>query len=145
MRIVSPTVWCFLVFLVGCSGSSDGGKLVPVQGKITLASGKPLTLGSVQFQPDPTKGKSNARIAFGTVDDNGVFKLTTDGKDGAVEGFYKVVIGDAMPKDMSKMPKDGKMPSSEVPQVYRSLESTPLTVEVKSGAPASTYEFQLMK
>ena len=43
---------CVLLSLAGCGKSEPPlGKLVPVQGKITLADGQPLTGGYVEFVP----------------------------------------------------------------------------------------------
>src|SRR5262245_16358306 len=72
----------------GCGGS-DGkppeGLTVPVKGQVTY-KGKPLTGGSIMFEP-----VDGGREAHGTIQPDGTFSLSTfRSGDGAVRGVHRV-------------------------------------------------------
>ncbi len=85
-RVRSSAIFCLLValwMLAGCGDSAPA--LVPVTGKVTL-DGSPLTKGSIRFQPDKDKGNTFGSECIGEVGADGIYKLTTVGKDGAPAG-----------------------------------------------------------
>ena len=73
----------------GCGpiGSGRGPDLIPVKGKVTY-KGKPLTVGTVTFEPD-----GYGRPAHGQLKSDGTFVLNTlkEG-DGVVVGEHRVSI-----------------------------------------------------
>jgi hypothetical protein len=138
-----------LMPLAGCGGT----KLVPVSGNVTL-DGKPVAEATVTFISDDGK-----YTASGQTDESGNFTLQHSGKEGAPPGNYKVtVIKSAKiegyvpgpPEEAAKKPKGadplkkvvqpgpGVIQSgakSELPEVYASIEKTPLTAQVPASGP----------
>lgn len=77
-----------LVGLSGCGSGQYSGPVYPVKGKVLLATGKPLTTGSVQFIPE-----SGGALASGKIGSDGSFSLVSlDKREGAAPGSYKVRI-----------------------------------------------------
>jgi hypothetical protein len=76
---------------LGCGGSSDGPKLVPVVGKVTVG-GKLLKTGSVSYRPDKSKGNTSTLEPAGDIEADGTYKLYTAGEQGAPVGWYKVLV-----------------------------------------------------
>ena len=123
--------------LVGCG---DGGPATSaVTGKVTIG-GQPAADVLVTFQPTDT----TMEAASGRTGAYGSYTLTTgaQGKPGAMAGSYKVVL---QPQSSSSMdeaayaggggqsaPPTG--PESNIPEDYRSAETTPKQVDVTSGA-----------
>ncbi len=83
-------VGCFVIlgtWLVGCNGGKSGPPTEPVSGTVTL-DGKPLAQASVVFAPAGT-----GQPAVGVTDEAGKYTLTTTNpKDGAVVGSYKITV-----------------------------------------------------
>jgi hypothetical protein len=79
-----------LAALAGC-GSDNGLELARVTGTVTH-QGKPLTYGSIMFEPDTSRGTSGPP-AIGTINKDGSFVLSTESAgDGAVVGAHRVAI-----------------------------------------------------
>jgi hypothetical protein len=78
-------------WLIGC-GSPKQGQLPTAQvtGEVTYRSA-PLARGEIKFIPVQTGG--GARVAYGTLDGQGRYRLGTYGQvDGAILGDYQVVV-----------------------------------------------------
>ncbi len=101
------------VFASGCGSSTQAQaafSTVPVKGKVLL-KGKPLTSGTVKFEPDA------GRTAYGEIGPDGTFTLGTfSTNDGAVGGTHRVAV-------------TGK----GVPIQYRNVSSSEIEVEVVAG------------
>jgi hypothetical protein len=74
------------VCLTGC-----GSGVVPVQGTVTV-DGKPLPGGTVVFHPDPGLDGASRQEARGTIQSDGSYSLSSNGRPGAAPGRYKVCI-----------------------------------------------------
>jgi len=138
-----------LIGLTGCGGDGSSVKLVPVTGKVT-ADGKPLTVGTVTFQPDDSKGNTSKAIPSGVVSENGTYKLFTDGKEGAPPGFYKVGVSPlGMSGSTMANPTDPKMMNSLTAATYNQRYTMPgtsgISFEVKDQAAAGAYDIPLVK
>jgi hypothetical protein len=87
--------------LPGCGGDPGAAgavKVYPVQGKVLLDGGKPLSAGKVVFVPTG----DSLLAATGTIQSDGSFSLETPGSGpGAPPGEYKVRIE----ADPSQLPK----------------------------------------
>jgi hypothetical protein len=86
-----------LILAAGCNSAPEV-HLVPAKGKVTYR-GQPLKNATVQFVPEQPKGGSGP-TATGRTDDSGAFTLTTEGRDGAAPGTYRVLVmslGPALP------------------------------------------------
>lgn len=136
----------------GCDSSDV--KVVPVTGVVTY-KGAPLKTANIKFLPE------NGPMAVGMTDENGKFKLTTNGRPGATVGLHKVVItkvtggtetasvpSSPKPEDMMKMQKDnmGKKntgPKSEIPETYANPETSKLTADVSTKAADNDFSFDL--
>jgi hypothetical protein len=104
-----------LLPLVGCGSSSatGGATTLPVKGTVTY-KGKPLTKGTVTFEPEGA-GKE----ATGAIQPDGTFVLTTYTKDdGAVVGKHRVMVDS---------------PDKTVPAKYAGPGTSKLEIEVSSG------------
>jgi hypothetical protein len=53
--------------------------------------GQPLPGGFIVFTPDPERG-GRGPLAFGKIEADGRYVLTTDGKPGAVVGWHRITI-----------------------------------------------------
>jgi len=119
---------------------------VPVSGRVTY-HGKPVAGAHVMFQPE------QGRPAVATTGPDGSYRLTTFvAGDGALLGRHRVTIqatrvtGIAQPKSFEEeMRSVGKSTGTRalewlVPQKYSSLETTPLTAEVKPGENAINFD-----
>jgi hypothetical protein len=90
-RLLPFAATVFLVILSGCGGSNFN--IAPVHGKVSVAD-KPLFQGRLMFAPIAQGETDNpGKPAFGTIDKNGGYRLTTFKKDdGAVVGEHWVTI-----------------------------------------------------
>jgi hypothetical protein len=136
---------CFLG-IPGCGGSE---KVVSVAGTVTH-NGQPVPGLVVSFVPEAV---TKTGVSTGETDDNGKYELTVfkTGSRGAVVGTHKVWV--SLPREppvedkeeRAKLRKQKKSATSasarppadiaEVLKKYGNLEKSPLTVEVKGGAP----------
>lgn len=133
VRLGAALGFCGLFVLLGCS-SDPRGKYYPVEGKITLADGKPVPPGSVTFLP--IQDGSNARVfpaSMGPIKEDGSYTLSTKGKPGAPAGKYRVMLSS----------KENKMDWSQVPRQYTSEKESPLEVEVVADKPPGGYDLKL--
>jgi hypothetical protein len=132
-RTLAPA---FLVFAAGLSGCGNtdrpsAGKLYEVKGSVLLPDGKPLTGGTVDFEPV----KGSVYLASGAISPDGTFSLKTANQgDGAAVGEYRIRIvpdeatvgfvtkGKTKTRDLSKLPYSPK---------YLDADTSELTVTVK--------------
>jgi hypothetical protein len=128
-----------LTCLVGC-----GVKRVPVSGTVTL-DGQPLNTGTLTFSPDSAKGNT-AQIAGNSPVRDGHYELQTlgvtkaDSGPGLPLGWYKVTWN---PPTVGS--KKHPLTEVEVNDIYKSVEKTPLSVEVKDNPDPDAYNFKLTK
>jgi hypothetical protein len=128
-----------VVLVAGCAGQA-GSSPVPVNGTVTVG-GKPVVGAMVEFQPESPGGKP----AFGTVEADGTFRLTTNtAGDGAMPGKYKVTIqppaqgGGSPYDDPAKASAPIKTPTGpKVPAKYTRVDQTPLTQTVPASGPVA--------
>jgi len=120
------TAAAFLLLLVapGCEKSSS--PLYPVQGRVTLEDGKPLSQGVVIFERRDGGGVITAR---GDLKSDGSYRLSTNKLgDGAPTGKYRVLIN---PQEISDVPdEERKLPFDNK---YLKFETSGLEFEVKAG------------
>ena len=128
-----------LISVVGC-----GVKRVPVSGTVMLDD-KPLNGGYLQFTPDTAKGNT-ARIVCISPIKEGRYNLETNGITraesgaGVPPGWYKVTF---MTLDLGT--KKHPEPSINVNEKFKSVEKTPLSVEVKDNPDPGAYDFKMTK
>jgi hypothetical protein len=131
--------WTCLLLATGFMGCGDSdapkaGKVYEVKGSVILADGKPLTTGSVEFEPV----KDSMFPATGAIGTDGTFTLKTpNAGEGAVPGEYRVRIvpdedrlapvkkGNAVTRDLSKLP---------FPPKYLDADMSELVVTIKPEA-----------
>jgi hypothetical protein len=119
--------------LAGCGPPID---TIPVQGKVTVA-GAPVAGILVTF--NPTEG----RLATGTTDASGAFKLSTLSKeDGTVAGKHRVSftmanVGSGGPAALPDYTKPGAKGSATTPfnEKYTKPDTSGIEVEVVAGQP----------
>jgi hypothetical protein len=113
-RVALPFLLCAVS---GCGGFGSGAEppLIPVKGKITY-NGKPLTKGTVRFEPD-----GFGRPAYAQIQSDGTFVLTSVKQaDGAVEGHHRVSVKDV----------DAKLAKIKSLKKYAFPSSSQLTADV---------------
>jgi len=128
LRALLAFLLAFLLF--GCSSR------VPVSGKLTVEN-KPLTNGSIFFVPDRDKGNMSTAEPRGTIDDQGNYTLSTDGKPGVPPGWYRVVVV----VSSTNIPdiRNPTTTQSPIDERYKTATKTNLVVEVPGG----DYNFKL--
>jgi hypothetical protein len=132
------------LWLAGCGGSKKDTltDLVPVSGKVTVG-GTPVPIGQVNFYPDTSKGTSGESTPSGSLKADGSYSLKTAAngyiKDGAPPGWYKVTVSSGAASEPEQW--KAKMPTFS--NDYANEKNTPLSIEVKSGAPAGAYDLKL--
>jgi len=135
--------------LAGCGEPDKIGHTVPVSGKVMM-DGAQLNTGAVSFHPDDSKGNKAAIFAAGTIRD-GIYTLqttsTTGSKPGVPPGWYKATVQTNVPMGGMETSTTGAIPKipkgAPIAQKYTDATKTPLSVEVKEGAPAGSYDLQV--
>jgi hypothetical protein len=114
--IVAAIVALPMCWGCGSNAAPDGTSMVPVKGKVTF-KGKPLTDGTITFEPDDF-----GRAAHGNIQPDGSFVLTTfkDG-DGAVRGHHRIAVSGSAKRGQA------------VPLKLRDPSSSKVEVEVSEG------------
>lgn len=127
-------VCCGLLVPASCSSDSSQswGKLVPVEGKITFGSGKPLTDGNVVFVP-LEKGENSPPAPRGSIGEDGSYRLFTKGKPGAPLGKYRAML----------QAGTNRKTWSRVPSKYLSQKDSPLEVEIVEDKPEGGYDLKM--
>jgi len=142
-----------LFAVVGCS-DSKAGKLVPVSGKVTTDGGQPLTVGTVTFLPDESKGNTSKFSPSGMVDSSGSYKLTTDNREGAPPGWYKVGVAaqgmsaGGMPggdPGVVSDPTKTLAKGSPVNAKYQNPTTSGISIEVVESPAAGAYDLKVGK
>src|SRR2546430_11681591 len=77
-----------LFFFAGCEGGA--APLAPVSGKVFYQN-QPLPRGTIVFVPDADRG-NNGPLAQGTIQPGGNYTVQTEGKAGALPGWYRVTV-----------------------------------------------------
>lgn len=114
----------------------------PVSGTVTQNK-KPMTRGIVTFVPDAAKGNNNNESAMGWIGTDGTYSLTTNGRDGAPLGWYKVTIDPAgMPKEPA--PAGQALPKPAViNDKYRKATTSTISIEVTETPKPGAYDIEL--
>jgi hypothetical protein len=90
LKLTSSLWFVGLAVVAGCNRSPY--PVAPVQGTVTI-DGQPMTGGRVMFAPVAKDGLNSGRPAFGEIQQDGSFTLSTyRGGDGAVVGEHWVSI-----------------------------------------------------
>jgi hypothetical protein len=128
-----------LTALVGC-----GAKRLAVSGTVTLDD-KPLNGGYLEFSPDPAKGNKAQIVCMSPIKE-GRYTLETNGVTrgdsgaGVPPGWYKVTF-----RILEEPTKKHPQPPPNVSDKYKSVETTPLSVEVKDNPDPGAYDFKMTK
>jgi hypothetical protein len=113
----------------GCGGSAGApvAQAYPAHGKITFPDNTPLRGGIITFTPTEVRAGRELRYeGAGLIDAKGDYKVGFNGNDAGVPaGEYKVTI---RPRDYQELRNSN---SGRIPEAYRDLSTTPLTVTVK--------------
>ena len=132
---------CFGLFCAGFSlfGCGSGEvRTVPASGTVTIGKEK-LQSGSIAFHPDSSKGNTATAVPTGEIE-NGSYKLSTSGKDGAPVGSYIVTVNSSVPIN----PKDEYSETkSLINKKFATPKDSPLRAEVKDGG--GPYDFEVTK
>ena len=114
-----------LTLTVGCEGSVDRPKTIPVFGKVTW-NGEPLPMGRVQFVPSDSK---KCRPAVGDIDKEGNYQLMTfQPDDGVMPGSYKIFVDAKKEGDPNNLKTKGGIPI--LPRKYYDANNSGLTASI---------------
>ena len=123
----------FLLILCTSLGCERGPEMVPVTGTISF-QGKPLSYGSVMFQPVGVEG---ARTARSQIDSDGSFALTTEkAGDGVAAGTCHVRITafeSQRPDATVNKQQEMALGRSAIPQRYQNFGTSGIVIEVSNG------------
>lgn len=118
-----------MILFLGVSGCNRAPTLISVHG-IVQFNGKPLTYGSVMFQP--AGGGKIARSAIGS---DGSFQLSTQTPgDGIAPGKYRVRVTafETQKRQAAGQPTDEPtLGQSVIPKKYQRLGTSPLSFEIQ--------------
>jgi hypothetical protein len=127
---------------LGCG--SSGPKLASVSGKVTL-DGAPLKSGTVNLVADESKGTKQAGTSSGAIGSDGTYKITTDGKDGAPLGWYKVVVITMTPGGMGDTGPLNPNAQAKSRPTYSDQAKTTISYEVVASPKPGAYDLTLTK
>jgi hypothetical protein len=138
-----------LGWLSGCGGGTPGHlPTASVFGRITY-QGKPLAQGEITFIP--TASGTGVRAAYGRLDEQGRYCLTTyrDG-DGAILGEHRVAIAsreEVSPDAGKQVSPDGLVtpgisPGSLIPERYANPATSGLKARVGKGGNEFNFELR---
>jgi len=120
--------------LAGCSDSEY--KVAPVKGTVTYQGNK-LTFGKLYFRPvkNDGEGENPGRPAFGTIDEQGAYRLSTYSEyDGAIVGTHNVQF---LTKSESKETRKKKVAFfaqlGEKPPKFLRPKQTQIEIEQRSN------------
>jgi len=114
-RWLPALLFVHLLFLCGCGDGRP--RRVPVSGQV-LIDGKPLGTGFIRLVPD------DSRLATGTIDKQGRFRLTTfDPDDGCVLGTHQVEVTAIQTMSPTKI-------RYLVPKKYQQASTSGLSVKI---------------
>lgn len=140
MHFLLRSSWAPLALLVaacvGCGGSTGNNPDFAVSGKVTFA-GEAVTEGIVVFELADQGAAINAALGV-----EGAYTVTTP-PGGMPAGSYKVSIQPVpveMPTDADAEPPPPNDPAN-IPEKYRSAETSGLTADVKAGD--NTFDFEM--
>jgi hypothetical protein len=138
---IGLTIAGILIATPGCGDKQKS--LAPVSGVVTF-NGKPLSGGSVSFQPIAPPGSNIAGKGSGALCDNqGRFQLTTiDGKPGAVVGEHKVRIYGPKTKQIAASDDSSSGSPEIIPRRYNFDTELTFTVPAEGADKA---DFDLSK
>jgi hypothetical protein len=131
-------------FALNCVVGCGGVRRVTVSGTVTQ-DGQPLNDGYLEFTPDAAKGNTQKVSCISPLKD-GRNNLETnaitraDSGPGVPLGWYKVTF--AMPEESTK--KHRVVPIN-VNEKYKSVDKTPLQVELKDNPELGAYDFKMTK
>ena len=115
-----------LLFIAGCDDGRP--RRVPVSGQV-LIDGKPVAAGVVKIVPN------DARPAYGQLDEEGRFTLTTfDKDDGCVEGTHRVMV-------LGRCEKNGRY-HWLAPKKYWSPKNRELTTTIEGATDSLVIELK---
>lgn len=135
-----------MLLLVGCGGVKDAPELAQTEGTV-LFKGNPLSGASVTFTPE------NGPIAVGKSDAEGKFKLSTQGRPGAMVGAHRVAVTALAPAANAKAAKSNEAAAdlgenyvptvSSIPESYGDPRKSGLSATVSAKSAENDFKFDL--
>ena len=130
MSQVKSIVVCGFALLAATLTGCGAGDLATLEGVVTL-DGAPVPAGSISFVP--TAGGAQA---YAMSDDSGSYEAYTGREAGLQPGQYKVTVVARQRPKVNQTEAGGPAPAGQAltPRWYASLDSTPISVDVKPGS-----------
>lgn len=117
-------IWAMTTIGCGAPMGENETDVVPVQGTISAANGKPLTNAVMRFYRIPAEGVSPLEI-YVEAGDRGAFTARFNGQEGIPRGQYKVTVKPGGNPQSSAY----RFAKSSIPPRFAEVETTPLTVD----------------
>jgi hypothetical protein len=147
-RFVFGTAAALVVALAGCTGTGKPPAIVPVEG-VVLLDGAPLPKVKVLLFPQAKFDGAADYVAQGVTDDQGRFKLTCHGKEGACACENIVTVMDDIPDELSASSARERyyeymkgLKNRPVPEALRSAATSPARVAVTADQKEYKIEFR---
>ncbi len=133
----------------GCGDASGVGPTFPVAGRVTV-NNTPWTAKNtvILCKADPARGNAGRFEPTGSVDADGNYTLTTNGKAGAPPGWYKVLVTareEVAPVHPRGPQHHRPVSKSLLPAKYGQAQTTDLSIEVVERPAAGAYDLKLSK
>jgi hypothetical protein len=133
-RITAGAVAALAIALSGCAAKPPA--VVPVEG-VVLLDGAPLPKVRVLFYPQAKFDQAGEYIAQGVTDDQGRFKLTCHGLDGACACENIVAVMDEIPEELTVTSARERyyaylksLKNRPVPEDFRTAATSPARITV---------------
>jgi hypothetical protein len=128
------------------AGCGEGGPKLVDAGGTVMYKGKPLPNASLTFVHD-----ADAPVGIARTDDNGKFKVTSEGRPGLVVGSYKVAITAARQKreltpqeSLAITPEQVEANTEHlIPRTYNNQLTSGLTATVTEDPAKNDFTFDL--
>lgn len=137
MRLATCALLTTFLFGCGGGGPNDAPKLAPAGG-VVMFNGKPLPDATVTFYPE------SGPAGIGMGNENGEFRVKTNGSDGAPLGTCKVTVTVAKAAGGAIPPADGNVmelaKDPVLPAKYGNKDTTDIQVSVD---PAGNLDLKL--
>ncbi len=131
-------------FALTCVMGCGGVRRIPVAGTVTL-DGEPINGGHLEFNPNAAKGNKASVICMSPIKE-GRYNLETSGVTrsdsgaGVPLGWYKVTF-----RMLEESTRKRQVTVPNVNEKYKSVETTPLEVEVKDNPGPGAYDIKMTK
>lgn len=137
MRQSRTVILVIFLEVAGCRTAEE--RYIPVSGQISVED-QPLPAGRIVFYPDAERGNALRSQPCGVIDEQGGFRMATNGRPGVAPGWYRVAIFALREPEPGAEPAPPEWLASER---YSDASLSGLTVHVEEQASEHSFQFTL--